>query len=227
MNIKRYTLPVIVAAGLHGALFLGSRTTSVGTPHVPPPVKPTITAIPIEDIFVAVPEDRSDVDDEVIAGARNGEVLPELPDLTDLTETKSDFAKPEIDRVLIKVEPTHNANIANRGAPGGVGEWERGVGVPKVFSSSELDRTPHARVQAAPRYPATMSHLGITGTVVVEFDVNTDGNVVRATAVTASHTEFVEPALRAVRSWKFSRGLRNGRPVSFRMRVPIEFGLDH
>ncbi len=67
---------------------------------------------------------------------------------------------------------------------------------------------------------------GIGGSVTVEFDVNTEGRVVRAEAVSFTHREFVEPAVRAVRRWRFEPGRRNNRVVPFRLVVPIEFGLD-
>ncbi|MBZ0258769.1 energy transducer TonB, partial [bacterium] len=34
---------------------------------------------------------------------------------------------------------------------------------------------------------------------------------------------FENPALSAVKKWKFEPGKRNGEPVRFRMRVPITF----
>ena len=70
-----------------------------------------------------------------------------------------------------------------------------------------------------------MSQLGIEGTVMVEFDVNGEGRVVRAAVVHTTRREFAEPALRAVRNWHFEPGKRNGRVVPFRMTVPIQFGL--
>ena len=82
---------------------------------------------------------------------------------------------------------------------------------------SQLDSAPRAKVQPSPDYPARMRQDGIGGSVTVEFDVNTSGNVVRAA---------VEPALRAVRAWRFEPGRRDGRIVPFRMAVPIEFGIE-
>jgi protein TonB len=34
---------------------------------------------------------------------------------------------------------------------------------------------------------------------------------------------FERPALAAVKQWRFEPGKRNGKPVRFRMRVPITF----
>ena len=39
----------------------------------------------------------------------------------------------------------------------------------------------------------------------------------------SSHPAFEQPALQAVRRWRFEPGKRGGKPVSFKMRVPITF----
>ena len=60
---------------------------------------------------------------------------------------------------------------------------------------------------------------------VVEFDVNAEGQVVRAVVLNYTDRGFVEPAVRAVRKWKFERGRRGGQAVPVRMAVPIVFGI--
>ena len=78
-------------------------------------------------------------------------------------------------------------------------------------------------VQRAPGYPEMLRRDGVDGSVTVEFVVGTDGRVLQAEAVKWSHREFVEPAVRAVREWRFEPGTQGGRKVRFRMAVPIEF----
>jgi protein TonB len=39
----------------------------------------------------------------------------------------------------------------------------------------------------------------------------------------SSDPVFEAPSLAAVKQWKFEPGKRNGKPVRFRMRVPITF----
>ena len=46
------------------------------------------------------------------------------------------------------------------------------------------------------------------------------------TSTTPTDREFVEPALRAVRHWRFEPGRRDGKAVPFRMTIPIEFSLE-
>ena len=53
--------------------------------------------------------------------------------------------------------------------------------------------------------------------------MNPDGRVANPVAQAATHPAFEQPALQAVRRWRFEPGKRNGQPVSFKMRVPITF----
>ena len=85
---------------------------------------------------------------------------------------------------------------------------------------------PRAKVQLPPDYPAAMRQSGVSGSVLVEFDVDREGRVTRAAAVRYTEREFVEPALRAVRKWRFEPGRRQGVAVAFRLVVPIEFGIE-
>jgi len=107
----------------------------------------------------------------------------------------------------------------------GIGEI--GVSGPDIFSIGKLDRAPRATVQLPPEYPYAMKHSGTNGSVLVEFDVNAEGRVVRAEAIRYSDREFAEPAVRAVKKWQFEPGRRHGKVVPFRMAVPIEFGLEN
>ena len=82
-------------------------------------------------------------------------------------------------------------------------------------------------MQIPPDYPYAMKQSGASGSVVVEFDVDTTGRVIRAEAISYTDREFAEPAMRAVRKWRFEPGRRNGKAVPFRMAVPIEFGIEN
>jgi protein TonB len=64
---------------------------------------------------------------------------------------------------------------------------------------------------------------GLTATVVVEFIVDVQGLVVNPAAIESSHHDFEVAALTGVQKWKFRPGVRAGRKVNTRMRVPIVF----
>ncbi len=92
-----------------------------------------------------------------------------------------------------------------------------------IFSMAELDQKPRAIYQPAPQYPSELKGRRIQGTVHVIFLVNRNGRVVNPIVQKATHPAFSEAALQALRRWRFEPGKRKGKPVRFKMRVPITF----
>jgi periplasmic protein TonB len=221
MNIERYKWPVIIAASLHGALFLSIPDTTAQDIVAPDKGKDTWVKPPVDPIEVPLepPEDR-------VSGAAGGpRPLPSTPDIPPLS---ADTAKltvpvsaydPTVNQVTTLIDPARLSNIPGIGNGGGIGP----IGIPGVGS---LDRVPRAMVQPSPDYPTTLRHDGVSGSVAVEFVVDTAGRVMSAEAVKWTHREFVEPAVRAVLRWRFEPGTLDGRKVRFRMVVPIEFNAD-
>lgn len=96
----------------------------------------------------------------------------------------------------------------------------------KVFDISMLDQTPVAKFQARPQYPFEMRRAGIAGEVVVDFIVDTNGDVQNAYALRSSQREFEAAAVQAVSKWKFKPGRKTGKDVPTHMQVPIVFTLN-
>jgi protein TonB len=96
----------------------------------------------------------------------------------------------------------------------------------EVFDISKLDQRPEPRFQARPSYPFEMRRAGISGEVLVDFIVDTNGDVRNASAVHSTQREFEPAAVQAVSRWKFRPGRKNGHPVYTHMQVPIVFTLD-
>ena len=94
-----------------------------------------------------------------------------------------------------------------------------------LFNLDQLDQIPVARLQAPPNYPYEMKRSGITGTVLVGFICDSDGNVRDAYVISSTHREFDAAAVQAVSKWKFKAGRRGGKAVNTRMSVPLEFTL--
>jgi periplasmic protein TonB len=92
-----------------------------------------------------------------------------------------------------------------------------------IFDIKELDEKPRPTVQAAPQYPLDLRQAGINGEVVVQFIVDSKGNVRNIRIVRSTNTGFNEAVLRAVRNWKFEPGKKNGRKVNTRVQQPIPF----
>ena len=91
---------------------------------------------------------------------------------------------------------------------------------------AQLDNVPRLIYRLAPVYPYQAKAESLTGDVVVDFVVDYNGRVLNAHVVSSTNPVFEETTLRAVSQWRFDPGLRKGRAVRFRMRVPIQFRLD-
>ncbi len=98
-----------------------------------------------------------------------------------------------------------------------------GRGIGNLFNIGDLDQQPVARVRQAPTYPYDMRRAGINGSVVVEFIISTEGDVIQTQVVRSSHREFEMPALQAVQKWKFKPGRRRGQVVNVRASQLLEF----
>ncbi|HWA24979.1 MAG TPA: energy transducer TonB [Lacunisphaera sp.] len=98
-----------------------------------------------------------------------------------------------------------------------------GRGISNLFNIGDLDQQPVARVRQAPSYPYDMRRAGINGSVVVEFIISTEGDVIQTQVVKSSHREFEMPALQAVQKWKFKPGRRRGQVVNVRASQLLEF----
>ena len=91
---------------------------------------------------------------------------------------------------------------------------------------SQLDSVPQVMFRNTVQYPFEMRRLGVEGEVVVEFVVDSEGNVSDAFAVRSSQSEFEANALASVNKWKFKPGVKAAQNVNTRMQVPIVFALE-
>jgi protein TonB len=98
-----------------------------------------------------------------------------------------------------------------------------GDDVDAIFSLSDLDQKPRVVYQPAPIYPPELARKQMQGTVYVLFVVDQNGRTRDLKVQKSTHPAFNNPALKAVKQWKFEPGKRKGKPVQFRMRVPITF----
>jgi protein TonB len=221
MNIERYKMPVIIAASLHGALFLVIPETTVGNPTGPTD-EPTVWAIPVSEpsaVDITPPEES-----ESAPPAGGGKALPQSQDIPPLTRDNPAFTVPvsPYNTTIDPVKDLMNYRGEPMGPGTGIGDLAN-VGIPGI---AHLDRVPRAMVQPAPVYPDELRRQGVAGSVTVNFIVDTEGRVVKAVVVSSTHRGFEEPAVRAVLRWRFEPGTQSGRKVSFRMAVPIEFSAE-
>lgn len=213
----RFALPAALALALLGELFFGFPAQSAPAPAAREPKDATSV-----DVFPVSQEPETPEPDQAerrAADARNRP--PDLEDLPVLPRPGDFEARPALEptpspRTALTID-TELARLAGDGP--GKGD---GYGA-SIVDATMLDRVPHARVQSPPAYPAAARMAGLGGEVVVEFVVTADGRVTSPRAVRSSDPAFEEPTLRAVLKWRFEPGLMGGRPISFRMIVPVVF----
>lgn len=99
---------------------------------------------------------------------------------------------------------------------------KKGDDLDSVFSMADLDQKPRVVYQPGPTL-TKQTRRKAPGTVYIIFVVDPNGRVVKPVVQKSTDPVFTKPALAAVKQWKFEPGKRNGKPVRFRMRVPITF----
>jgi protein TonB len=87
-------------------------------------------------------------------------------------------------------------------------------------------RAPLKTVDIKPIYPESMRDLGLEGTVPIDAVIGTDGAVASVRVVSAQvHPDLAIAAIDAVRQWRFTPTLLNGKPVEIVMTVTVQFSL--
>jgi periplasmic protein TonB len=110
------------------------------------------------------------------------------------------------------------------GAGGGVG----GLGAAQLAIAGGTDRDAVPQVRIQPDYPIQARQKGIEGWVDVKFDVGADGSVRNPVVVDADPRQiFDRAAVQAVKGWKYSPKIEDGRAVERRgLKVRIRFKLE-
>ncbi len=77
------------------------------------------------------------------------------------------------------------------------------------------------------QYPQKAIDLGVQGTVVIRFIVDTDGSILNPEIVRTVGAGTGEEALRVIKLFpKWNPGRNEGEPVKVQFNVPIKFKLD-
>lgn len=211
---------VLVSASLHAALLFGSMMYHKKAPKVVVAEQvPTIRlAMPelkeLEDPEPVTSEDTTPVVDLAIPVPMQSD-LPQLVRPNDFVQTlnlASLIEQPDLAKTNISIIPasfTRATRIAES--------------IGKIFNPEDLDRRPEPVLQPSPTYPFSMKREGLSASVLVEFIVDVDGRVREIIVVDSTHTAFNDAAIVGVGRWKFKAGVKGGRKVNTRMRVPILF----
>lgn len=93
------------------------------------------------------------------------------------------------------------------------------------FEDWEVDEKPVPTKQISPNYPPRLKGLGISGQVNLLIVVESNGSVRNIKVEKSSHPDFDRPAIDALSRWKFKPGMKGGKAVNTRVRVPMVFSL--
>lgn len=106
-------------------------------------------------------------------------------------------------------------------------EPNHAAALPPATHEAMAERVPDVPAKpvkyVTPKYPRELNNRGIRGRVVVRFVVDTKGRVQNPEVLKSDHAAFERPALEAIRGWRFSPAIQDGKPVKMRVQVPLEF----
>jgi TonB family protein len=75
-----------------------------------------------------------------------------------------------------------------------------------------------------PQYPLHLQSAGVSGTVLLEARIGTDGRVADVNVISTPHADLAGAAAEAVQQWQFGPTLLNCVPIDVRMKVTVTFG---
>lgn len=206
---------IIVSLLIHGGIWASSYLPDEPPPPPPPEEPPTIELMEMPELEIE-PEEVVESDEPVEQVEFAPPMQTDVPQLV----TVDSFVQPIQPPPPDNMKPVTGVISIPTARQTGLG---KGI---EVFDIRNLDQQPMPKFRAKPQYPFEMRRAGINGEVVVEFIVDTNGDVRNAFAVRSSQRDFEQAAVQAVSKWKFRPGRKGGRAVNTRMQVPIVFTLN-
>lgn len=110
------------------------------------------------------------------------------------------------------------------GIVGGLPQTLEAPPPPKVVRVGGSITAPKLVKRVQPEYPQLAAQARLTGLVIIEALVDTHG-AVKSVKVLRGAPLFDEPALAAVRQWRYQPLLLNGQPTDFIVVVTVMFNL--
>lgn len=209
-------LAMFVSAAFHALMIFGFNRRSEEVVEVAadeeiirmelPPL-PKEEEPPVEEFADEVPED-------------SGVAVPMLADIPSRVPLATDFVQAL--QPAVPIDPSQMATDLSR-VPVQIAHKPTAAGLKDLFDLAQLDRAPEPVAQPAPVFPFELKNQVERAEVIVEFIVTSDGRVQYATIVSATHAGFERAAVEGVSKWRFRPGIKAGRKVNTRMRVPLIF----
>ena len=210
-----FVIAVLLSIGMHVLFLFGFNEKKK--------VVKTVATEQVEMIQMSMPELEEEPTDKVeeLSDAADEAPSVAVPQLADLPSAVSvtTFVQP------LQFTPDVSANLsAAKVATIPVNVGRRNLAsMGKIFEISQLDRAPTPIMQPAPVFPYSLKQTVSEARVLVEFIVDSNGDVVAPFVVNTSHAGFNENAIIGVLKWKFRPGMKAGKRVNTRVRAPINF----
>ena len=138
-----------------------------------------------------------------------------------------------IDGEPVEVKTTVQVNFTLAGGP--PKEPDAGTSPPATPQSEPSSTVPRVRISSGiasgllvskinPRYPPDAREQRVQGNVVMQVDIDKDGNV-ETVQLISGHPLLAPAAIDAVRQWKYKPYLLNGNPMNVETQVMVAFTL--
>lgn len=89
----------------------------------------------------------------------------------------------------------------------------------------KVERRPEFIHQAVLEYPPQARRMKIEGTVIIEADIDSEGNLIQIKVIRDAGFGFDEAAIAMMEASEFSPAMMDGRAVGVRMRFTIKFEI--
>jgi len=152
---------------------------------------------------------------------------PPPPPDTDVEEEEPELDQAPPQLSLAQLDMTLNAGMGDAGAMG-FASFDpnfNALAEMRIFELSELDKHPVPISRSRPIYPYEMKRNGVRGNVKLVFVVDALGNTRDIRVESSTHRQFEEPAVDAVRNWRFDPGVKDAEAVATRVRQSLDFTI--
>jgi TonB family protein len=223
--MKKGLLGLLAALALHGVVFL------FGGMLIPKGEKVEKKKEVLVDVDVGKKEDKKEeeepkekLEDPV------ADIKQEMPDFRELNQPAA--TAPALAAVSLSDLGSALSGVGGEGGfgpavgfgggmIGGTGGGG-GIGGNDMLSGGQLDSKPQPTNRVSPRLPPEVRKR-LKGKIDVLVIVGKDGNVSKAEVLESPDPAANQPCLEAARQWRFQPGSRDGKPVSFKLKLPFRF----
>lgn len=160
------------------------------------------------------------------------DIKQEMPDFRELTQPSN--SAPALAAVSLSDLGSALSGVAGDGGGfgssvgfgsgviGGSGNGMGGLGSSDILGGGSLDSKPQPTSRVSPRFPPDVRKR-LKGKIDVLIIVGKDGAVQKAEILESPDPAANAACLEAARQWRFQPGSRDGKPVSFKLKLPFRF----